>query len=175
MTALVILKRSLQTRIFSFFLSFLYHLSSYGAEVGIFTWYEGSHRAATMGVELKAGPPWTKPEGLVTRKQNLLLRRLHPLSNPIAWPPPGLHNQSGSGWLYWLVKKVFEWQGKITSPHHKQFQGTTNISHCTLFFFTILTGQTKKVEWQWGFPQQYKENAIIFNACQPETYFILTI
>lgn len=55
-----------------------------------------------------------------------------------------------------------------TIPGHNRY--------LTLYFiFLHNINWTKKVEWQCGFPQQYKENAIIFNAGQAETYFILTI
>lgn len=49
-----------------------------------------------------------------------------------------------------------------------------NTLHGTLFFFTILTGRTRRVEWQRGSPQQHKENLMIFNTGQLETYFILS-
>lgn len=42
------------------------------------------------------------------------------------------------------------------SPHYKPFQSTTMMPYCTSFFFTILTRENRRIEWQRDSSQQHE-------------------
>lgn len=69
--------------------------------------------------------------------------------------------------LFKVLNNDDEWQGKVVSPRYKQFEGTTNISHC--IFFKILAGRQEKFNGNVTFSDKTQKSALIFNAGQLET------
>lgn len=68
--------------------------------------------------------------------------------------------------LFKVLSNDDEWQGRVVS-HYKQFEGTTNISHC--IFFKILAGRQEKFNGNVAFSDKTQKSALIFNAGQLET------